>query len=115
MLSHVLAVALLAAGSPPSDRLPSCKVSVYAIDHKGQRSKQPFLASSDFSSVTDAGPGIGGNQSWRFVLTAKGKAINAGYSKSHLGEKVAIYCGAREILRPTIAGPSSGEFVIESP
>ena len=114
LLSPALTIALLASGNT-QDRLPTCKVSVFAVDRKGDRSARPFLRPEHFASITDAGIGISGGPSWRFVLTPEGKAINAAYTKAHRGEKIALYCGSREILRPTIAGESSGEFVVESP
>ena len=113
-LAYALTLALLASGNP-ANSLPSCKVSVYALSAKGVRAKQPFLLPAHFASVTDAGPGMAGGQSWRFELTPKGKAINASYTAAHQGQKIAFFCGSREILRPIIQGPSSDVFVIESP
>jgi hypothetical protein len=88
---------------------------MYALNQGGVRAKRPFLLPEHFASVTDAGIGIGGGKSWRFVMTAQGKAINASYTRAHIGQKVALYCGSRELFRLTIAGPSSGEFVVELP
>jgi hypothetical protein len=114
LLSQTVMIALLASGAT-RDQLPSCKVSVYAINSKGLRSPKPILLPEHFASISFAGPGVVGGKSWRFVLTPKGKALNSSYTKAHQGEKVAFFCGSRELLRPTIAGASSGEFAIESP
>ena len=114
-----LLFALLALA--PSQALPApsstgCKLFMYPVDSHGQVGKEavisPGLVSSVANDGTDSRTGMNLR---RVVLTPEGAAINAAYTKTHLGEKIAIFCGTQEIVRATIAGESSNEFVVSGP
>ena len=97
---------------PPAD----CSFSVYPVNENDQVGKVAIITSSQVSSLDfqDTDP-ITGFKRWRITLNSEGASINAAYSKAHIGQKIAIFCGAREMVRPTIAGQSSGTFVIDVP
>ena len=93
-----------------------CKLFVYPVDDHGRVSKRPMIAPKQVLSVTDSGidPRTGLKMR-RVILTSEGAAINSRYTKDHVGEKVAIFCGSEEIVRPVIAAESSNEFVVLGP
>ena len=108
-----LALAPFQALSAPS---ANCQLFVYPVDAHGQVGNKPVISPEQVSSVTSDGiDSRTGLKLRRVVLTAEGAMVNAAYTKSHLGEKVAIFCGAHEIVRPTIAGESSNQFVVSGP
>ena len=115
-MSLVLFLSLLATLPPSQVETPAstCKLFVFPVNENGQVSESPILSPSQISSLdfqaADAPPGF---KRWRVKLTAEGASANEAYSKSHIGEKIAIFCGGKEVSRPTIAGQSSGTFVVD--
>ncbi len=100
----------VAAPSQPS----KCELSMYRVNSRGQVTHSPIISPKQVLSVSEGGKDpITGDKRWRVVLTSEGAAINSAYTKSHLTEKIAIFCGSREVMRPTIAGESSDHFVID--
>ena len=89
---------------------------MYRVDAHGQVAHSPIISSSRVLSVADGGiDPITRAKLWRITLTSEGGAINAAYTKAHLGEQTAIFCGSNEIMRPIIAGQSSPQFVVADP
>lgn len=97
------------AGSTPAD----CKLFVYPVDAQGHIADQPITTPKQVLSVTDKGTDPRSGMQMRLVVfTVESAAINSAYTREHIGEKVAIFCGRKENLRPVIAGESSNKFVI---
>jgi len=99
-MSHVLLFSILAAAQPPQVDTPAadCKFFLYPVGENGVIGKTPIIAPNQVSSLdfhaADAMPGF---KRWRITLTPEGAAVNEAYSKSHLGEKIAIFCDTKEV------------------
>jgi preprotein translocase subunit SecD len=115
-MSVLLSLPLLATVQLSQVETPAatCKLFLYPVNENGQVGETPIITPSQISSLdfqgADAMPGF---KRWRVTLTTEGASANEAYSKAHIGEKIAIFCGSKEVSRPTIAGQSSGTFVIE--
>jgi hypothetical protein len=89
---------------------------MYPVDSHEQVGSEPVVFPELVSSITDDGTDSRtGMKLRRVVLTSWGAAIHAAYTKTHLGERVAIFCGTQELVRPIIAGESTNEFVVSGP
>jgi preprotein translocase subunit SecD len=114
-MSVALFLSLLAVQSSQVDTpVDSCRLFLYPVEENGQVGKSPIISPSQVKSLdflaADAMPGY---KRWRITLTAEGASANEAYSKAHIGERIAIFCGSKEVSRPTIQGQSSGTFVID--
>jgi len=115
-MSFVLLLPLLATAQLSQVDTPStdCKFFLYPVSESGQVGGKPIVTPNQVSSLDfQAADAFPGSRRWRITLTAEGASANEAYSKTHIGEKVAIFCGSKEVSRPTIQGQSSGTFVID--
>src|SRR3954451_9564894 len=114
-MSIIFLLSLLAAAQPSQADAPAadCKLFLYSVSENGQVGERPIITPSQVSSIDfQAADAMPGSRRWRVTLTAEGASANEAYSKAHIGEKIAIFCGTKEASRPTIQGQSSGTFVI---
>ncbi|HEX6560136.1 MAG TPA: hypothetical protein VF021_11755, partial [Longimicrobiales bacterium] len=51
---------------------------------------------------------------WRIVLTSSGATVNARYTESHLGKRLAVRCGSVPVGQFAIQSPSFDSFIISS-
>ena len=93
----------------------SCKASIYSVSAHGQVAKQPLISSQQVASLAYRGVDqFTGMGVWRIVLTPKGAKVNALYTKSHVGGKLAVLCGGVSVGEFAIQAPSVGSFIISS-
>jgi len=115
-MSSFLLLSLLATAQPSQVETPAatCKFFLYPVGENGRVGDFPIITPNQVSSqdfqATDAMPGF---KRWRITLTPAGASANEAYSKEHLGGKIAVFCGSKEVTRATIAGQSSDTFVID--
>lgn len=92
-----------------------CKLSMYPVDPHGDAGSAAIVAPGEVSSITVATDPVTGVKLWHVSLTAKGAASNFAYTRSHIGDEVAIFCGDRKVQQATIQAASSKEFVVSAP
>jgi preprotein translocase subunit SecD len=116
-MSALLLLPLLAiAGPSGAGHTEPCELFVYPVEVSGAVGKSPIITPSHIASLDlQATDPDRGTKRCSFTLTEEGASRNEAYSKSHLGQKIAIFCGSVEMARPTIAGPSSERFVVDFP
>ena len=111
----IIAVLLVAAPAFAKHSAHSCKASIYAVTAQGHVAKQPLISSQQVASLAYRGVDqFTGMGIWRIVLTPKGATVNARYTKSHLGGKLAVLCGNVSVGEFAIQAPSAGSFIISS-
>jgi preprotein translocase subunit SecD len=111
-------LALLAtAGTSQADTPPdNCKFFAYPVNEKAQIEKPAVIRPSHISSIDFQGiDPYSGFRQWRITLNAEGTSVNAEYTKTHIGKKIALFCDSQEIARPTIVAQSSSVFVVVIP
>jgi preprotein translocase subunit SecD len=105
----VLFLSLLATVQPSQvdTSADTCKFFLYPVTEDGQVGASPIITPNQVSSLDfRAADAMPGSKRWRITLTAEGASANEAYSKAHLGEQIAIFCGSKEVSRPTIQGQS---------
>ena len=88
----------------------ACALSVHGVSPQGTVEEIPLITQAHIRSIRVSKDPMTQQSLWIVRLDATGTEINAAYTKAHLGERLAIFCGAREVSRPLIAGTSSQEF-----
>jgi preprotein translocase subunit SecD len=101
--------------SVASPAVVECKLSMYPVDAHGRVGSAAILSPSEISSISVATDSFTGLKLWHVSLTPKGAASNLAYTQSHIGGKIAIFCGAQQVQQATIQGASSNEFEVSAP
>ena len=102
-------ILLLGLGAPQAS---GCALSIHAVSAQDTVDETPLIAPDHVQSVQVSTDRVTGQPLWIVRLDATGAEINSNYSLAHLGERLAVFCGAREISRPLIAAPSGDEFAV---
>lgn len=113
--SIFLAFALLAQQTAPAPKVVECQLSVHPVDATGNVGNTPIILPTQVSSVIASTDPVTGMKLWDVKLTPEGAASNLAYTQSHVGGKIAIFCGTRRVQEATIQGASSNEFEVSAP
>ena len=87
-----------------------CVLSIHAVSAQGVVEETPLISPDQVLSIQESAAPATGEPLWIVRLDAAATQINSAYSRRHLGEHLAIFCGEREVSRPLIAGASGNEF-----
>ncbi|MFP8967787.1 hypothetical protein ACKC9G_14485 [Pokkaliibacter sp. CJK22405] len=95
----------------------SCKqVSLYGVDNQGVVIKPALIGPEYISSISSREAENPGESSLLdMTLTKAGSYKLHNYTQSHIGKALAVYCGDKEVTRPFIMAPISGQLRITVP
>lgn len=110
-----VAALLCAASSAFADDLPDCQLSLHAVTQDGSVVQDPFVSSRDVVSITPAEVQWSGAGFWLVTLSESGARANHEYTSKSVGQRIAVLCDGREVVRPVIRTPSRGQLVFDVP
>ncbi len=117
----VISFLLMLATQALNDHMPrpakpvSCQLAIYPIDAAGKIIKTPIVSPEQVSKITPSVDANSHRMVWIVTLTADGVERNFAYSQTHVGEKIAFFCGTQCVQSAIIREPIPDEFMMENP
>lgn len=111
-MKHIIAIVLWSAlpgAVSAAERGPECELSVRPV-LDGAPASEARIRPEHVSRIVGTIDEPTGMSRWEVELTADGAAINRDFSRESVGEEIAIFCGDKEVSRPTVVAPSSDSF-----
>lgn len=110
-----VAVVLYAASSTFAGDLPHCRLSLHAVTPDGEVVRDPFVSSQDVVSIAPAEVQWPDAGLWVVTLSESGAHANEEHTRKSIGQRIAVLCDGKEVVRPVVLTPSREQFVFVVP